>query len=294
MTRYTKLEGRRTIDNGARPITAICTQENNSNAVVMDTPMREDPKKLLKRAKLLRLKAKKASSDETRAKFEREIKEVEIQVNASNGARGSLGKRKKQNNETSRSWRPRLGDQSSEFRRARRADERTSSTRCFVCRGMGHSAKECSEHVAGEGATAGRDTVGICFRCGSTEHTLSKCRRGSKRDDHLPFATCYICSTKGHLSSKCPENMGRGVYPEGGSCKVCKSVEHLAKDCPLDPRRVSSAGAIDAGGVGILAADADVQIGADEDEFHTVAQARARHTPRPAAACKPRKKVVSF
>ncbi len=54
----------------------------------------------------------------------------------------------------------------------------------------------------------GRDAVGICFRCGSTEHTLSRCRKPALKNDELPYATCFICHSKGHLSSKCPNNAG--------------------------------------------------------------------------------------
>lgn len=86
----------------------------------------------------------------------------------------------------------RTEDQRSEFRRIKRAEERTASMRCYVCRESGHSAKDCPQNVGG---ATGKDTVGICFRCGSTEHTLAKCRRTVKGDE-LPFATCYICSRK--------------------------------------------------------------------------------------------------
>ena len=169
----------------------------------------------------------------------------------------------------------------------KRAEERKNSTRCFVCRELSHAAKDCP-HAIGEGAQ-GKDTVGLCFRCGSTEHTLSQCRR-PRTDDELPFATCYICSNKGHLASKCPQNQGRGVYPDGGECKVCGSVEHLAKDCPKDPRRVTHASTVEAGGVGIL--DDASHAGADDDEFHLLAQQRrqlpSQTRPRPTG------KVVRF
>lgn len=92
------------------------------------------------------------------------------------------------------------------------------------------------------------------------------------------------------MASKCPENQGRGVYPEGGQCKVCHSVEHLAKDCPLDPRRMSHAATVEAGGVGIVGDTRGA--GADEDEFHLLAQQRAK-----ANTCippKPVKKVVTL
>lgn len=196
-------------------------------------------------------------------------------------------------------------DQKSEFRRQMRAQERVANMRCFVCRSTGHSAKDCPENV-GSGSSVlndvsssklGKETVGICFRCGSTEHTLAKCRRPApKSGDELPFATCYICTKKGHLASKCPQNQGRGVYPEGGDCKICHSVDHLAKDCPLDPKRTSAAHSVEAGGVGMLADDGAAG-GAGDDEFHLLARHRSQNHHKGDSkqqTRKPAKKVVSF
>lgn len=76
----------------------------------------------------------------------------------------------------------------------KRAEERQSTMRCFVCRELSHSAKECPQRVGN--AAQGKDTVGICFRCGSTEHNLSQCKRARNENDELPFAICYICSNK--------------------------------------------------------------------------------------------------
>eukprot|EP00842_Homolaphlyctis_polyrhiza_P001080 jgi/Hompol1/1973/HPOL_005033-RA len=72
--------------------------------------------------------------------------------------------------------------------------------------------------------------AGICYRCGSTEHPLSKCPVKHSSENPLPFASCFVCKASGHLSSQCPKNE-RGVYPRGGCCKHCGSVRHLAKDC---------------------------------------------------------------
>lgn len=165
--------------------------------------------------------------------------------------------------------------------------------RCFVCRELSHAAKDCPHNV-GSGAQ-GKDTVGLCFRCGSTEHTLTQCKRPRSQENDLPFATCYICSNKGHLASKCPQNQGRGVYPNGGECKVCGSVEHLAKDCELDPRRTTHASSVEAGGVGTVGDMAGA--GADEDEFHILAQYqrdRAVQNKSQPPARSAQKKVVRF
>ncbi|WFD30230.1 hypothetical protein MSPP1_001247 [Malassezia sp. CBS 17886] len=304
MTRYTKLDGRRSVGTkvGIDEEGQSGGPAEKSRAGKVPEARRGesggpapsaggDPKLLLRRAKLLRLKAKKAKSDETRAKHLAEVKVLEKRATDANGARGALGKRRKEEMREERRTRPRLDpDQQREFRRQQRAGERVSGTRCFVCRDTGHSAKDCPQNVAGgDGATQGKDTVGICFRCGSTEHTLARCRR-ARTDGALPFATCYICSGKGHLASTCPENHGRGVYPDGGHCKVCGSVEHLAKNCPLDAKRTSAAHSVEAGGVGMLAESDGV--GGDDDEFHAVSKRRAAMGGDTKRA--PRKKVVSF
>ncbi|TKY87707.1 hypothetical protein EX895_003288 [Sporisorium graminicola] len=202
-------------------------------------------------------------------------------------------------------------------RREERADQRQAKLKCFACRGMGHSAKDCPNALDAQSISLktdapssndtpmiGRDAVGICFRCGSTEHTLSKCRKPALKNDALPYATCFICHAKGHLSSKCPNNAGRGVYPEGGSCKLCSSVEHLAKDCPLALRNEGKThkmdrdakslvhqvivGSTTAGGVG----------GGDEDDFHSFARKRAQVDQEvkasPVKRVKKDAKVVSF
>ncbi|CDW98583.1 hypothetical protein [Sporisorium scitamineum] len=202
-------------------------------------------------------------------------------------------------------------------RREERAEQRQAKLKCFACRGMGHSAKDCPNALDAQSISLktdqpsstdtpmiGRDAVGICFRCGSTEHTLSKCRKPALKNDALPYATCFICHSKGHLSSKCPQNAGRGVYPEGGSCKLCSSVEHLAKDCPLALRNEDKnhkmdkqakslvnqviVGSTTGGNVG----------GGDEDDFHSFASKRAQvdqeANASPAKRVKKDTKVVSF
>jgi zinc finger CCHC domain-containing protein 9 len=39
----------------------------------------------------------------------------------------------------------------------------------------------------------------LCFKCGSTEHSLATCPKGNDRAD-LPFATCFLCSEIGHIA----------------------------------------------------------------------------------------------
>ncbi|GAC98863.1 hypothetical protein PHSY_006458 [Pseudozyma hubeiensis SY62] len=305
--------------------------------------------KLLKRAKLLKLKAKKAKNEESKKRFQRMTRDIERQVEqmfgsfeygpkgqlirlgaaqsdtmwqsrqkggdwsapASShslggdggwGARGGQHSSSSNNNFNSdRSWGNNKTDDERRMdrrdaRREERAEQRQSKLKCFACRGMGHSAKDCPNALDAQsislksdtgGTTTdspmiGRDAVGICFRCGSTEHTLSKCRKPALKNDELPYATCFICHSKGHLSSKCPNNAGRGVYPEGGSCKLCSSVEHLAKDCPLALRNEGKSHKMDREAKSLVnqvivgSTKDSSQAGGDEDDFHSFARKRAQ------------------
>ncbi|KAI8607714.1 hypothetical protein BC830DRAFT_1051550, partial [Chytriomyces sp. MP71] len=103
---------------------------------------------------------------------------------------------------------------------------------CFLCRQSGHSIKFCprSPDAAKASASAGNAVEGICYRCGSAEHTSKECRKKVHSDNPYPFATCFICSQKGHITSQCPKN-DKGVYPNGGCCKFCGSVQHLSSAC---------------------------------------------------------------
>ncbi|KAG5188118.1 hypothetical protein JKP88DRAFT_206822 [Tribonema minus] len=98
---------------------------------------------------------------------------------------------------------------------------------CLGCRGKGHLIKDCKK------ATARAASV-VCYRCGSTEHTLKGCPEEARARDKravTTFATCFVCGERGHLSAACAQN-ARGIYPKGGCCKICESVRHLASDCP--------------------------------------------------------------
>ncbi|TCD70351.1 hypothetical protein EIP91_003703 [Steccherinum ochraceum] len=155
----------------------------------------------------------------------------------------------------------------SERRRVQRQQDRNADTTCFACREKGHAARDCPKALASEGGTEGgkrpkqnRSVVGICYRCGSKRHNLSRCREPVDPANPLPFASCFVCSGSGHLAGSCPKNGDRGVYPNGGSCKLCGQTTHLAKDCDLRKQDVA---------VTKLFVGTGQEVGADEDDFHS-------------------------
>ncbi|XP_044131956.1 zinc finger CCHC domain-containing protein 9 [Bufo gargarizans] len=118
-------------------------------------------------------------------------------------------------------------EQRGEDRRLKRQQSKRNNMVCFHCRKPGHGMADCSEALRCQ-----ESGTGICFRCGSTEHEVNKCR--AKVDPALgefPYAKCFICGEMGHLSRSCPDNP-KGLYAEGGGCRICGSVEHFQKDCP--------------------------------------------------------------
>ncbi|NWH38972.1 ZCHC9 protein, partial [Chloropsis hardwickii] len=119
-------------------------------------------------------------------------------------------------------------DRRRESRRLRRQERKRNAMVCFHCREPGHGVADCPAVL--ESQDMG---TGICYRCGSTEHDLSKCRaKVDPAAGPFPYAKCFICGEMGHLSRSCPDNP-KGLYAEaGGGCKLCGSVEHFKKDCP--------------------------------------------------------------
>ncbi|XP_070542262.1 zinc finger CCHC domain-containing protein 9-like [Ptychodera flava] len=121
-------------------------------------------------------------------------------------------------------------DKRREDRRLKRIKERSSKKVCFQCRKPGHGVADCPDLIMDID-----QGMGICFRCGSTEHSSHQCRVKLKtKKGEFQFAKCFICHQMGHLSKQCPDNP-RGLYPHGGGCKLCGSVEHFVRDCPEEP-----------------------------------------------------------
>ncbi|XP_053859421.1 zinc finger CCHC domain-containing protein 9 isoform X1 [Vidua macroura] len=130
-------------------------------------------------------------------------------------------------------------DRRRESRRLRRQERKKNAMVCFHCREPGHGVADCPAVL--ESQDMG---TGICYRCGSTEHDLSKCRaKVDPAAGPFPYAKCFICGEMGHLSRSCPDNP-KGLYAEGGGCKLCGSVEHFKKDCP-EKQNAGDSGALD-------------------------------------------------
>ncbi|TFK21101.1 hypothetical protein FA15DRAFT_718072 [Coprinopsis marcescibilis] len=149
-----------------------------------------------------------------------------------------------------------------EKRRLARIQERNDATTCFACREKGHAARDCPKAADADVAKreGNSNAVGICYRCGSSKHNLSRCRNLANPENPLPYASCFVCSGKGHLASACPQNKARGVYPNGGCCKICGDTTHLAKDCAT--RKTGDAAKVAVG--------TGREAGADEDDFMTL------------------------
>lgn len=114
----------------------------------------------------------------------------------------------------------------SENRKLKRQRRKTDSMVCFHCRMPGHGMADCPKMLRDN-----EQGVGICFKCGSTEHNSRTCTAKVTSGEEFAFAKCFVCGEEGHLSKTCPDNP-RGLYPSGGCCKLCSSVDHFQKDCP--------------------------------------------------------------
>ncbi|KDQ55812.1 hypothetical protein JAAARDRAFT_59778 [Jaapia argillacea MUCL 33604] len=172
---------------------------------------------------------------------------------------------KEKKKEKAKKWREKEAasrKSASEARRLKRISERQATTTCLACRELGHMARDCPKNPQTSEVAKGKGRSNICYRCGSTRHSLSSCRTPASPTNPLPFASCFICSTTGHLASSCPSNKGKGIYINGGSCIRCQSVMHLVKDCPLGKETTQTSAT--------LLGSSQPGGGADEDDFHTI------------------------
>lgn len=302
---------------------------------------KEKPKNLFKKIKLLKFKIENAKTPEKKEKLENQLKELRGHdegsskqpqkqqrknesksiSNSGTAAPSSSSsssthveqiERTKASEGLTNPWKVMEAErraksaQKSAQRREKRALERESSLRCFDCREFGHSAKNCPKEMQGD---SGNEIIGkkgkedvCCYRCGSLQHSLAKCRKPAPtQGPELPFANCFICQQRGHLASKCSKNQGKGIYPNGGCCKICKSVDHLAKNCSLNEvHKSGGTTAASTASIGLADLHHNSQTGADEDDFHAFSRKRIQTDSHPSSRdfqhqqTAKRPKVVSF
>lgn len=153
---------------------------------------------------------------------------------------------------------------------------------CLFCRKVGHTLAECR-------AAQGR--AGVCYNCGSTEHSLRDCPEPPAAGG-LRFAKCFVCGETGHLASACPKN-SKGMYPHGGCCRLCGSVYHLKANCPLANRRTA-----ELNGLAVLEPlpgdPAAGPVSGDADIDDAAAAAAAAEPPTKRAKNTQKSKTVSF
>ncbi|KAL5507580.1 hypothetical protein ACEPAH_7036 [Sanghuangporus vaninii] len=268
MTRYTNLGRKRSFleagfsdDKIERTVDDVT--DDNVLANVDEKPEShpsQAPAKKQKRSKEKKPKEIERPSDKQEGKDNNELAEdaeekEESQLVKQAYSKGSREKNRKQ--EAIKAAR-------SEQRRIQRKQEKLANTTCFACRKKGHAAKDCPKVKSGEisdNRTGKSNTItGICYRCGSSKHTLSRCKKPENPDNPLPYASCYVCSGKGHLASSCPKNKEKGVYPNGGCCKLCGETSHLAKNCPTRKQANDS---------NTLLVGTGMNASPDEDDFHS-------------------------
>ncbi|XP_014278420.1 transcriptional regulator ATRX homolog [Halyomorpha halys] len=113
-----------------------------------------------------------------------------------------------------------------ERRNAEKSLARLKKKVCYHCRKGGHTLSSCPMLEDNGAQVVGS---GICYKCGSTEHTHYQCKVNT--GNSYKFATCFVCKQEGHISKQCPDNP-RGVYPSGGGCRLCGDVTHFRRECP--------------------------------------------------------------
>lgn len=87
---------------------------------------------------------------------------------------------------------------------------------CYLCHEEGHKINKCPLGHK-------KDGFRVCYRCGSTEHTIKVCKK--RNTESLPFETCIFCKKVGHISSYCPQHMNSRMRFK------CGANGHIARDC---------------------------------------------------------------
>jgi len=151
---------------------------------------------------------------------------------------------------------------------------------CLNCRQEGHWLAQCPQGN-NSGIQENKDSnmkpnSGLCFKCGSLDHTSKDCKSKLKGENAFRFAVCFICKEEGHLAKACPDNP-KGLYPNGGGCVFCGSVEHLKRDCP---RKVEKDARSEFGTIGTMNGDLEYE------PDHTAKQPKKENGPK--------NKIVSF
>ena len=239
-------------------------------AVKTSTDEASSPAKLLKRVKLLRLKAKKAKTEEKRSAFLKEAKELDKQASALNGENGkaagvksSDGKRRADSREGAMGAKRRRTDAGSDapapdgenpWKRMERGEQKafwpvlntTETIRArFAERREENEVK--SDHRRQKRAEERTATL-RCYACRAMGHSASNCpnKFNAEAEDLNTSAAadsemtgkdavgiCFRCGSRDHILANCRRSTPRvGAALPFATCFVCSEKGHLASTCP--------------------------------------------------------------
>ncbi|KAG6861936.1 hypothetical protein C0995_009886 [Termitomyces sp. Mi166 len=198
MTRITNFGRKRTyleatsqLQDNLEPQTTKSEDVENVPAVETDD-LAPPPKKKRKRTK----PSMRDGNTGVKAAAERERKMLEAEARAAEGKLSTSAKKRMREKAKKEKALP-----ISELRRLRRIKEKLEATTCYACRQKGHAAKDCPNTEKSSEDTQNAKIVGICYRCGSLKHILSRCKKSVDEANPLPFASCFVCNGKGPMYS---------------------------------------------------------------------------------------------